>query len=195
MLLRRAPLLAAAVLAATLTARAEIEFVGVLITSARASFALSDEPGQPAAWRTLGQDFAGYTLREFDAQADTLVLTKNGAPLRVHLKGDAKIKNARLELSGTITIGASEKFEVLRATIAFDQENAFPLKDGVTWFLTPQRRPDGNIFYRLAIERPSSSGKPEKMDLSLANSSPGKPFKMGDGNFQFIFTPLGVTAP
>ena len=192
MLLRRPLLLAAAFLAAAATARAEIEFIGVLVMPGRSLFALSDDPAKPAAWRALGQDFADYRLTEFDAKADTLVLTKNGATLRVHLKDDAKVKSARLELGGTITTGQGEKLEVTRVTLIFDQETVLPLKDGLTWHITPTLRPDGNIRYRLAIERTIQSGDLKKVQQVSAPNIIARPhdsFKIAVGDLQFEFAP------
>ena len=173
----------------TAVARAEIEFIGVLITPARSMFALSDDAAKPASWRALGQDFADYTLKEFDAKADTLVLTKNGATLRVHLKDDAKVKSARMEIAGALTLGGKEKLEVTRATLIFDQENVFPLKDGLVCRITPTRRPDGNILYRASFERTGADGRKEILAAPAVVVLPASPFNIRIGDIGFGFTP------
>jgi hypothetical protein len=50
---------------------------------------------------------------------------------------DAKVQFARFELTGTITFGATDKIAIERATLLFDQENVFPLKDGITYRIKP----------------------------------------------------------
>lgn len=181
------PLLALALLAAA-EARAEVEFVGVLVTSERTTFALSEGADQPIKWRRLGQDFAGYQLTEFDAKADTLVLTKGGAPLRLHLKADAKIKDASTEISGELTLGPA-KLEINRATLVFDRENIFPLTDGIVCHITPTRRPDGNILYRASFERPGADGKTETVALPSVITLPAGSFNVQVGDIGFGFTP------
>ena len=181
------PLLVLALLAAT-EARAEVEFVGVLVTSERAMFALSEGPDQPIAWRRLGQDFAGYEVSAFDAKADTLVLTKANAPLRLHLKADAKIKDTSTEISGALTLGPAI-LEINRATLVFDRENIFPLTDGIVCHITPTRRPDGNLLYRASFERPGADGKTEIIALPSVITLPTGSFNVQVGDIGFGFTP------
>ena len=189
MLRSRPSLLLALALTAATLARAEIEFSGVLLTSARSMFALSDDVDKPVTWRALGQEFAGYKLIEFDAKADTLVLAKDGATLRIHLKDDAKVKNARVEIAGALTLGDGPKLEINRATLVFDRENVFQLTDGFVVRITPTRRPDGNILYRASFERPGPSGKPESVSMPTVITLPEGSFKVQVGDVGFGFTP------
>ena len=178
-------------LAAT-TVRAEVEFSGVLSTSGRSLFALNDDPSKPATWRALGQNYGDYSLTSFDAKTDTLTLTKNGTPLLLHLKDAAKVKNARPEVAGTFTVGSGEKAEVLRATLAFDQETVLPLKDGLTWHITPTRMPDGNILFRMVFDRTVQNGDVktvQKLSSPAVLTQPGKSVKMVIGDLEFGFTP------
>ena len=140
MLLRRPLLLAAVFLAAATTTRAEIEFVGVLVMPGRSLFALSNDPAKPAVWRTLGQDFTGHMLRDFDGKTNTLTLVKDGVELRLRLKDEAKNQAGRFEFTGTITFAHGEKVEVRRVTLALDETTVFPLTDGITCSITPRSR-------------------------------------------------------
>jgi hypothetical protein len=192
MLLRRPLLLVAAFLAAATTARAKIEFVGVLVMPGRSLFALSDDPAKPATWRSLGQDFAGYRLTEFDAKADTLVLTKSGATLRVYLKGDARVKAARLELAGTIIIGQGEKIEVTRVTLVFDQETVLPATDGFALRIAPWRTPDGKVRYTIQTERAAKEGATSKSATRrvwVIDGLPDASFKCVVDGAELSFTP------
>jgi hypothetical protein len=172
------------------TARAAPEFIGILTMPGRAHFALTDEPGQPAAWRSIGQEFAGYSLAEYDAKSDTLTLTRQGAPpLRLRLKDDAKIKNARLEVAGALTLGGKEKIEFTRATLLFDQENIFPLKDGLTCRITPSRHTDGNHIYRAVFERRGTDGRIERLASPAVLVKPADEFKIVVGDIEFGFAP------
>ena len=184
--LRRLALLVV-VLAAT-WARAEIEFIGVLVMQGRTSFALRDDPTKPSAWRTLGQEFAGYTLGTFDSTSDTLTLKRGETTLRLQIK-EGKITRGRIEIAGALTIGGTEKIEVTRATLVFDEENAFPLKDGLVFRVTPTRLPDGNIRYRAVFERTSADGKVEKLASPSVVVLPNYPFKIVVGDLAFGFTP------
>jgi hypothetical protein len=175
-------------------ARAEIEFVGVLVTSDRASFALSEAPGSPTVWRTSGQVFAGYTISSFDAKTDTLTLTKAGVPLVLHLVDEARVKTARIDIVGDLTIGARGKLEVTRATLLFDQENDFPLADDLLLRLTPERLPDGTIRYRAIFERTRPNGK-EIISAPTVIALKDSPFRIQVGDYGFGFQPTPRPRP
>jgi hypothetical protein len=169
--------------------RADIEFVGILMTSQATRFALSDTALGKTDWVSSGQKFAGYTVGAYDRKEDVLTLTRDGAELRVKLKNDAKIQNSRFELTGAITFGADAKIEVERATLLFDEENVFPLKDGLTYRITPTREEDGNIRYAIAVERVLAENKKEKIAAPAIIVLPGHPFKIQVGELGFAFTP------
>jgi hypothetical protein len=176
-------------LSGSLIARADIEFVGILMTSQSARFALSDTALGKTEWVSPGQKFAGYTVVAYDRKEDVLTLTRDGAELRVKLKDDAKIQNSRFELSGSITFGADEKIEVERATLLFDHENVFPLKDGITYRITPTRDEQGNIRYAIAVERILAENKKEKIAAPTITVLPGYPFKIQVAELGFAFMP------
>ena len=152
-------------------------------------FALSEGQDQPVTWRALGQDFTGYKLAAFDAKADTLVLTRDGATLRVHLKDDAKVKSARMEVAGALTFGGDETLQINRAMLVFGQENVFPLTEGLVCRITPTRLPDGNIRYRAAFERTGADVKPETVALPTVVTLPEGSFNVQVGDIGFGFKP------
>ncbi len=170
------------------TARAEIEFIGVLVMQGRTSFALCDDPTKPTTWRTLGQEFAGYTLGTFDSTSDTLTLKQGETTLRLQIK-EGKITPGRMEIAGALTIGAKETFNVTRATLVLDQENVFPLKDGVIWRITPSVLPNGNLLYELAIDQTLPDGKVERISVPRITALPGRPFSLKVGDLEFSFKP------
>lgn len=170
-------------------ARAEIEFVGILVTPQLTRFALGDTSVAKTDWVTRGSLFSGYKVESFDAKTDTLTLSRDGTELRLRLKDDAKVKAARLELTGAISFGVDEKIEIERATLLFDQETVFPLKDGITYRITPTRRPDGNISYRIAVERTLAENKMERLSAPSVIAGPEKRFSVRIGELGFSFTP------
>lgn len=169
--------------------RAEIEFIGILATSESTRFALGDTTTGSTDWVKPGQAFAGFTVVAYEPKDETLLLRRDGQELRVRLKDDAKVKSSRLELTGTITLGAAEKLEIERATLLFDQENVFPLKDGITYRITPTRRTDGTILYRTSIERVLASNKTERTSSPAITTLPGQPFSLQIGDLEFSFKP------
>jgi hypothetical protein len=172
-------------------ARAEIEFVGIMVTTkaSQSQYALGDTTTGSTAWIRPGGSFAGYTVVSYEPQAETLLLRRDSTELRVRLKDDAKIKSARLELTGSISFGATDKIEIERATLQFDQENVFPLQDGVTYRITPTRMPDGTIQYRAAIERVLAPNKTERLSSPAVTALPGQQFSMRIDAFGFSFKP------
>ena len=170
-------------------ARADIEFVGILVTTQSTRFALSDPATGQTDWVVRGGRFAGYTVTDFDAKEDALTLTRDGTALRVRLKQDARIKSGRLELTGTIAFGASEHIGVERATLQLDRENVFPLRDGITYRITPRQDEDGNMRYSIAVERMLGENKKESLSAPTVVVLPGHPFKIQVGELGFAFTP------
>jgi hypothetical protein len=172
------------------TARAEIELIGILATSQSTRFALTDTTTGKTDWVGRGDGFAGYTVASHDSKNDTLLLLREGTELRLRLKDDSKIKSARLELTCSITFGAGEKIEIERATLLYDQENIFPLKDGVTYRISPARRPDGTIRYNITVERILSENKTEKLSAAGVIAGPGQRFSIRfPDDLAFTFTP------
>jgi len=195
---KQAPAWLAAIILLSTVAHAAIEFTGVLVMPDRSLFALVDDPAKPAAWRALGQEFAGYALASFDAKTDTLVLTKDGATMRLHLEEDAKVKNAGLSLSGTITIGQGEKLEVTRATLVFDQETLLPLNDGLTVRIIPHRLATGRIRCQFSFDRTTHEGELTrvlKISAPAIIAREGDSFQMAVGDLAFAFVPTALPAP
>ncbi|HUR60558.1 MAG TPA: hypothetical protein VM029_22750 [Opitutaceae bacterium] len=170
---------------------AEIEFVGLVAMPHKTMFALSEGGSAKTDWVDVGQKFSGYTLQRYDAATDTLTLVKDGVELHVRLRDDAKIKSARLELNGTITLGGGEQVDVTRATLLFDEENVFALKDGTIYRITPQRLPNGHIVYRITVDRTLAPDKTERLSSPKITTLPGQPFALRMGEVGFAFSPRG----
>ncbi len=169
--------------------RAEIEFSGVLAMSGRTLFALTDTTTARSDWVALKGTFAGFVVSSYDKPTETLTLTRNDTSLRVPLKDDAKVKESRLELTGTISLGADEKFEVERVTMQFDQETIIPLKDGITYRITPTRRSDGTHLYSISIEQRNGENRVDRISAPSIATLPYQSFRLRVGEFEFSFTP------
>jgi hypothetical protein len=172
---------------------AEVEFAGILSTKEKTLFYLVDRTnGTHSGWVGLQQNFAGYKLAGYDAKSDRLTLTREGEKKEVRLN-EGKVQAASVEISGEVTLGAGETEEVTRATMIFDQENVFPMKNGVVVRITPTRLPNGNILYDMFFEHPDRSGKMQRLSAPSVISLPGYPFgiqigeekKSGDGTSKF----------
>jgi hypothetical protein len=171
------------------TSRADIEFIGILATSQARHFALGDTATGKTDWVTLGNTFGGYTVASYEPRDDTLLLRRDGSDLRLRLKDDAKVKAARLELTGSITFGAADRIEIERATLVFDQENIFPAQNGITYRITPTRMPDGTIRYRADIERVLAPNKVERLSSPAVVALPGQQFSIRIDDLGFSFKP------
>ena len=159
------------------------------MTTQTTRFALTDTTTGTSDWRERGQTFAGYTIISYEPKDETLLLRQDTQELRLRLRDDAKVKAARIELTGTIAFGATEKVEVERATLQFDEENVFPLKDGVTYRITPTRLPDGTHRYRFSIERVLAPNKTERISAPVVQTLPGQRFSLQIGDLGFSFLP------
>ena len=183
-------LLLVGIAARPVAVRAEIEFIGILATSHSTRFALVDTITGKIDWIRAGGGFAGYTVISHDPKDDTLLLRRGTEEVRVHLKDDAKVKAGRLELTGSITFGGNEKIAVDRATLQLDQENVFPLKDGLTYRIKPTRLPDNTIRYAVSVERILSDTKTEIVAVPNIIARPNQPFSLRVAeDLAFTFTP------
>ena len=183
-----------AVLAALLLVplRAELEFTGILVTSQKTSFALTDTDTGKTIWSSVGQEIDGYQISGYDRSADVLMLTKDGTSRRLPLKNSGKVKNERLELSGEFKTAAGDKTEVQRVTLTFGQETVFPLANGMMCHITPRNPPrkdahDGNISFLVQFDKPGDDGW---ITRTAVIARPGQPFSMNvEGRVAFSFTP------
>ena len=169
--------------------RAQVEFSGILVMPGKTLFALTDTATTKTDWVTLKGSFAGFVVANYDPSTDTLTLMRNGTAPRVRLKDDAKVQSLRFELTGSITFGTGEKVEIERATLLFDQENVFPLKDGIIYRITPTRRPDGTLMYRIVIEQRIAENRIDRLSAPNVITLPNQPFSIRVGEFAFSFTP------
>lgn len=186
---RLSRLVLGALLSTAVFVRADIEFIGILSMPPKKLFALTDTATNKTAWVSLGEAFGDHKLTAYDAAADIITLVKPGVEMRLHLKDDARIKSARMEITGTITLGGEEPVEVERATLFFDQENVFPVKDGIVYRITPKRLEDGTLEYSIAIEQTVAPNKTEKLSAPRIRALAGQPFKLRIGEAGFAFTP------
>jgi len=173
---------------------AELAFTGIFITSRQSQFALADKASGETGWRKLGQVFAGAELVSYDAKEDTLVVRQHGALLRLRLT-ESKVKAARVEIAGTISLGPAEKMDVIRGTLVFDQENVFPLSEGLVCRITPRVLPDGNLRYDAFFEQTGPDGKMTKVSSPSVIVLPDSPFAIRIGDLGFSFTPKPRPAP
>ena len=69
-------------------------FNAILTVGKEHRFVLVDGSGRASSFLSLGESFAGYTLKAYDPKAGTLELERSGAVTRVALVADAAVANA-----------------------------------------------------------------------------------------------------
>jgi type IV pilus assembly protein PilA len=95
MTLRRLILVPALLLfvASLCAAEIDVEFSAVLVASGQTTVHLTRKSTGASAWIPLGQTFGGYVVSSYEAKSDSIILTKDGIPIRLRLKS-AKVKAA-----------------------------------------------------------------------------------------------------
>jgi hypothetical protein len=99
------------------SARAEILFQGYMISSGKALFVLSVDKEKVSGWLSTGQNFDGYSLRDFDPKTETLTVEKEGRRQALRLV-DGKLQTVTTSTSHAaiqpivISIGENEKISV-----------------------------------------------------------------------------------
>jgi hypothetical protein len=183
------PLLLVA-LAGSLAAAPVPELRGIYVEDGKALFVLVDpDTGVSSRWLALGQEFEGYVLKEFKTEADTVRLVNAGAEHLVRLHA-AKVRYAATTLSGTIEIGRGQHaLRLERATLVFDEENAFPVADGLTLTIKPVLRKDETIAYYARFEQAGADGAKRVLASPTIVTRPGMPFSMRIGELGFSLKP------
>ncbi len=92
----------------------QIELRGIVAAGGASRFALAVPGGSETAWVTVGDSFAGWTLSDYRATDDTLVLTKGGRSVSVRLSSSA--------VGMTVSSGPALMNESTRATMADAEE-------------------------------------------------------------------------
>jgi hypothetical protein len=80
------------------TCGAAPEFIGVLTSKGVTYVAVRPDPAEPAVWVGIGDTFAGYRVRSYDAKQDTLLLMRGSDAIEV------KLKQASVQAKPTITL-------------------------------------------------------------------------------------------
>ena len=176
--------------------RAEVEFNGLMALKDGTLFTLVDRTaGTRSGWISLQQEFAGYKLTAYDPKGDVLTLTRDGAKTELRLNV-SKVQPARLELHGAVGTTAGATTEIQRATLVFDEDNSFPLKNGGVLHLTPHQRPDGTLQWQARFERPRADGSLETAGVISVITLPDQAasIRVGESNnpadnLGFSFTP------
>lgn len=172
----------------TVTLRAEIEFSGFFTTSREALFSLSDtETKRSSGWLKIGQSFGSYTLLSFDREQDVITLKQGEQLLKIPLRA-SKVKDGRATISGSLKF-LNEKVEGVRASLFFGEETSFPLKNGITFRIKPEQRPDGNIVYHAKFIAAGEDGAEKVLSAPSVVAIPGKQFGIQIGDFGYSFTP------
>jgi hypothetical protein len=173
----------------TLALRAEVEFSGFFITSDTALYSLTDMPtGASSGWLKVGQTFRGHTIVSFDKDTDTLNVRQGDHVTRLRLRA-SKVTDGRSIINGTISLQGGERLQGVWATLFLGEESNFPLKDGLTLFLMPQRGDDGNVVYRARFVARGKDGKEETLSAPAVIAKHGQPFAIQVGELGYAFTP------
>jgi hypothetical protein len=168
--------------------RAELEFSGFFLTSTDAHFSLTETEGnRSSGWLKIGEAFGGYTLVAFDREREILTLQQAGRTRELPLR-TAKVKDGKATIRGTIAF-RGEQVEGVRASLFLGEEAVFPLKNGVTFRIKPESRPDGTLLYRAKFVTLQPDGTEKVLSAPAVVALPGKAFAIQLGDLGFSFTP------
>ncbi|MEI6861045.1 MAG: DUF2059 domain-containing protein [Verrucomicrobiota bacterium] len=123
----------------------QIELRGIVAAGGASRFALAVPGGSETAWVTVGESFAGWTLSDYRATDDTLVLAKDGRRVSVRLSSSA--------VGITVSSGpAVPMTESTRATLADAEEvlNKMKFDQMIGRTLKAQQESMSNVVKQLA---------------------------------------------
>ena len=77
----------------------------------------------------------------------------------------------------------------MRASLFFGEEARFPLKNGITFRIKPEQRPDGNILYHARFIAADEDGAEKVLSTPSVVAIPRKTLGIQIGDFGYSFTP------
>jgi hypothetical protein len=88
-------------------------FNAMLTVGKEHRFVLAGLDGKPSGWLNLGDTYAGYTIKSFDAASSSLELVQDGKSIKVTLVNGAGVKDAPAPTAATLA-DAENLFKVMR---------------------------------------------------------------------------------
>lgn len=168
--------------------KAEIEFSGFFATAKEAYFSLTDtETKRSSGWLKIGQTFGDYTLTSFDLGREVITVAQGKRALEIPLR-QSRVKDGRATVSGSLKF-LNQQLDGVCASLFFDEEVSFPLNDGITFRIKPEKLSDGNVAYHAKFVRTDKSGVEEVLSAPSVVAIPGYPFSIQVGDFGYSFTP------
>jgi len=80
----------------TAIAHAAPELVGILTTEKDGSlFAIATSPSSPSRWTKIGSTIEGYSVVEYHAKEEILILKKDGLPVALRLKAAKTVDSGK----------------------------------------------------------------------------------------------------
>lgn len=179
------PVVLAALALGAAVGRAEIEFSGYLRGSEGERFVLT-EAERVSDWLDVGASFRGHTVTAYDAKSETLTLTREGATVRVRLKGARtaeEIEHAaddlhyrrRLELFKEVKASmerhAAIRRELLALDIRYEEARTAKPRDAAAFaalakaageLRARRERANQTVNYQWALVRMLQDGQDEK---------------------------------
>lgn len=133
------------------SARAELEFAGVLANPGEIKVVFRDQAaGFNSGWVNVGATVRGYTVLEYQAARDTLIV-QQGEKLHELPLARPKIQGRMPEIVGNIKITGTTKAD-LRCDLVFGVPRVVPLPDGRRLTVEARKEPDGTVTYHAGLE-------------------------------------------
>ena len=169
--------------------RADIEFIGIFVTSRATQLSLKDTATGKTAWVEPGAAFAGWTVSSFNPKDDTILLRRGTEQRRVRLK-DSKVEDSAMAwLSGEFSFRIGETTTVRSAQLVPDREQEISFGDGSVVKIKPSRDPSGNLLFTIAIKSPRFDDGNAFVSAPRVQARPGQPFALRIGDFEIKFAP------
>lgn len=181
-------ILALIVALAAANLRAEVQFSGYFLTSSESLFELNEKDGDSSGWLPLGGSFHSYTVRSFDRASEEITLEREGQVIRLHLR-DSKVKEGRKTITGIISLWPGPQDRKFEASLFPDEEQVYPIKEGVTLHLTAKAQPDGTILYKSRMVTRDKDGNESSERMPWVTALPGGEFSVRVGDIGFAFKP------
>jgi hypothetical protein len=145
------------------------------------------EGDKSSGWFRIGQSFRGYTLKSFDKNREIITVQKDGLDLEIRLK-ESKIKDGKITIEGTVSIGNNQKIEGIRVSLFIGEESIIQFSESTRLAITPTRLANGNMKYSAKFIT-TTEGKEVILAAPALVTLPSSPFSVSVGEYGYSFDP------
>lgn len=175
-------LFSAAIVGLPPAAIAAFKLMGVVVEGDIIEVNLVDaETNESLKWRRVGTEVNGFLIKSYDAERESVTLTKGNELVTLPLQRAKVVKTDPVSLGGQDTKTVTD--------LRLDAVTKVDLGNGKILHITPVTDEEGEIGYRSEVHYPDNWKGPKRTDQRMVIGKPGEPRRLVIDGHTVIFPP------